>query len=578
MARPGFLRSGRGVLLAVGIIFLLVSPALAATDPPRLTMPVHATKADLNPARMYPAPYMAADKSNPKVAMGATVDLSTRRCTAVFTTDGGQTWSLSQGSPAPNDYPHCVWSNFANQAAMGRNGRGYVSITGWDDRDGGARFGNQSLIVSSTDDLGKNWRPTIVTPARGKEGEAVEQHRPIGLAVDAKNGGEDIVYATWNKTMPNRLAPNQEPSRPMVAVSTNAGRTFGEPVDLSKGVWTDAFRQQAFSSGTTTTVAPTASTTTTTTPPAGSRLSQPNQEANFGGSNPRLTLDDKGNVYVAWRSAQSNVPNTQPVAPTTFVSVSRDRGQTWTTNSVTSYTAVGNPASIAWTKAGGANGTLVMLYGRGSTPASGQGNDVMMQRSTDQGKTWTEAKNITDDEPSQMVIQLDSALAAAPNGRLDAVWYDTRSDPGIRGNDVYYTYSTDGGESWAPNLRVTDRTINRTYGVWGQNYDLSPPVGVASTNELTIIGWDDSRNTEPGLRVGFEPGFGVQDVYTSTVQHAVVGAGGASKATKIVIAGLLGLAAVAVVLLAAAMVMRRGQPAPGKKVRAKKEKAPAQIG
>lgn len=566
MARPGYLRSARKLLLAAAIGLVLSAPAFAATDPLRVTKNANATAADLSPGRQYASPYLSADPSNPKVVVGATVDLTTRRCSAIFTTDGGVTWKQGQGSPAPNDYPYCVWSNFANQSAMGRNGRAYVAITGWDDRDGGPRTGNMSMIVSSTDNLGKDWRPTIVQQVRGKEGENVEQQRPSSLAVDAKNGSDDIVYVAFNRTLPNKVAPNAEPSRPYFAVSTDGGKTFGAPIDLSKGVWDDALRQKTFSSATTTTAAPTATTTTTTIAAAGSRAATPNQEANFGGSNPRIALDDKGAIYVAWRSSTSNVPSSQPTAPATFISMSKDKGKTWTTNSVVDYTT-GSPSRIAWTKEGGPNGTLVMIFGRNLTPTVSSGGDVLIQRSTDQGKTWTEPQNITDDDPAQLFIQVNPTLTAAPNGRLDAAFYDTRSDPGIRGNDVYYTYSDDGGKTWAKNVRISDQTINRNYGVWGFNYDVTPPIGMTSTNELAVFAWDDTRNSDAGLRKGIEPGAGVQDIYAATVQHDVVG-GGSSKATKVILAGLIGLAGVAIVLLTAAFVMRRGSPRPEKKAKA----------
>jgi len=189
-------------------------------------------------------------------------------------------------------------------------------------------------------------------------------------------------------------------------------------------------------------------------------------------------------------------------------------------------------------------------------------------QTTDGGRTWTEPKILSDDDPKDMYVSVIPMISVAPNGRIDVAFWDTRSDPGIRGNDVYYTYSTDGGENWAKNVRVTDQTINRNYGVWGFNYDVTPPIGVASTNQLAVFAWDDTRNSDAGLRKGIEPGAGVQDIYAATVQHEVVG-GGSSKTTKVIIAGLIGLAGVAIVLLTAALVMRRGSSGPEKKAKAK---------
>jgi hypothetical protein len=43
----------------------------------------------------------------------------------------------------------------------------------------------------------------------------------------------------------------------------------------------------------------------------------------------------------------------------------------------------------------------------------------------------------------------------APNGRLDAVWNDTRDDPGGFDSVLTYAYSEDGGVTWSLNVALT---------------------------------------------------------------------------------------------------------------------------
>ncbi len=182
--------------------------------------------------------------------------------------------------------------------------------------------------------------------------------------------------------------------------------------------------------------------------------------------------------------------------------------------------------------------------------------DVVHKMSTDGGKTWSEPKAINDDDPKQQYAQVIPMISVAPNGRVDVAWWDTRSDPGIRGNDVYYAYSNDDGKTWSKNVRISDRTIDRKFGVWGNNFDMSSPPGIASTNAYAIFGWDDTRASDPTAPSSAGLGAGIQDIYTSAVQFEVVG-GGTSSTVKVVLAAVVGLLVVGLILLAVGLSQRR---------------------
>ena len=47
------------------------------------------------------------------------------------------------------------------------------------------------------------------------------------------------------------------------------------------------------------------------------------------------------------------------------------------------------------------------------------------------------------------------ALAVAPNGRLDAVWLDTRNAANNTDSQLFYSYSTDAGVTWSANVAVS---------------------------------------------------------------------------------------------------------------------------
>jgi len=220
----------------------------------------------------------------------------------------------------------------------------------------------------------------------------------------------------------------------------------------------------------------------------------------------------------------------------------------------------------AWTPGGGPNGTLHMVWEWRHPGELNAYADVGYVRSTDGGATWSKPRSIADDDPKNLAGKFIPMLSVAPNGRLDAAWWDTRDDPGIRSNDVYYAYSENDGETWSKNIRVSEQTIDRRYGVYGNNFDQNSPPALASTNQFAFLGWDDTRFStgEEGQIVLESPissqgiGGGVQDIFVSAVQFEKIGAN-TSKTAQIVLAGVVGLLAVGLILLAAGLIGRKGK-------------------
>jgi hypothetical protein len=529
--------------------------ATASSTPFELTKPVQATKEDLDPVRTYSGPFVLADPENPSHVVASFVDLRTRRCGLLRSLDAGQTWKRLDASPALDSYPFCLSTNsniFHGPLAFGRGGALYYGLAGWDLQDrldgGGADY---SIMLARSTDLGDTWQTPLVRNARGKSGDDAENNRPIGnIAVDGTSASADIVYVSWQFST-FIVPPNANPTKPAVAVSTDAGHTFGDPVDVAAPWWAaEANRTAAMASAPPTTLAP---GVTTTTALPGSRASQPNQAANFGGRNVSVTVDEKGTAYALWSNTSINFSP----APLTgqFVSRSTDHGKTWTAAQAAPFdTKTGSVGRIAWSPGGGPQGTLhIVSNGTERNPLV---SDVDYRRSTDGGKTWNTVKQLNDDDPAQYYGAFIPMIGVAPDGRVDVAWWDTRSDPGIRGNDVYYTYSNDAGSTWSKNIRITDQTVDRKLGVWGNNFDMSSPPGVASTNDFALFGWDDTRNSDVSSPASAGFGGGLQDVYTAEEQFQAIG-GGTSKAARIALAAAIGLLAVGAILGIATLATRR---------------------
>src|SRR5947209_2960785 len=94
--------------------------------------------------------------------------------------------------------------------------------------------------------------------------------------------------------------------------------------------------------------------------------------------------------------------------------------------------------------------------------------DVMFVRSTDGGLTFSAPHKVNDDPVNPSKWHWFGTFSVAPNGRLDAVWYDTRNAANNTDSQLFYSWSTDGGVTWAPNVQVSN-TFNPFEGYPNQS-------------------------------------------------------------------------------------------------------------
>jgi len=98
---------------------------------------------------------------------------------------------------------------------------------------------------------------------------------------------------------------------------------------------------------------------------------------------------------------------------------------------------------------------ILASFGSGdSRPPS----EVLFSRSEDEGRTWSEPIRVNDDPADNLAWQWFAMMSVAPNGRIDAVWNDTRANldtPDHRLSELYYAYSMDAGRTWSTNVPVS---------------------------------------------------------------------------------------------------------------------------
>jgi len=127
--------------------------------------------------------------------------------------------------------------------------------------------------------------------------------------------------------------------------------------------------------------------------------------------------------------------------------------------------------------------------------------DVFVRHSTDGGRTWAGAVRANDDPLHDGRHQYLPRLSVAPDGRLDLIFYDRRNNVENRGNDVYYTYSRDGGVTFAPNLRLThldsDSTIGPEYTAASAKgmFEFGSRLALVSGPSRVTAAWTDTRYT-----------------------------------------------------------------------------------
>lgn len=131
--------------------------------------------------------------------------------------------------------------------------------------------------------------------------------------------------------------------------------------------------------------------------------------------------------------------------------------------------------------------------------------DVFMARSGGAGRAWSAPLRLNDDAVHNRRDQYLPRLSLASNGRLDAIFYDRRADRGDRHNDVSYTFSSDGGRHFSPNVKLTseasDSQIGQRYLVRSASglVEFGSRIALLSRPGAALAVWTDTRNTSPGL-------------------------------------------------------------------------------
>jgi hypothetical protein len=156
-----------------------------------------------------------------------------------------------------------------------------------------------------------------------------------------------------------------------------------------------------------------------------------------------------GEIYVAWAGPNGLVFNK-----------SMDEGETWLENEVQIdsmphgwsldipgiYRSNGMPITVCDLSGGENHGVIYVAW---ADQRNGFDNaDVWLSKSNDQGSSWTAPSRVNQDNTSTQQF-FPWMTVDQTNGNLFFVYHDRRNHPATDSTDVFMTYSTDGGETFA---------------------------------------------------------------------------------------------------------------------------------
>lgn len=451
------------MVVALGLAFALPTMALGASGPKvKIGQNLPVTAMDRRTDNAHNSPMIAADPNEPRfVALAGRLDSPDFSCSLHLSGDGGRYWVPAQ--PVPQ-LPAGAEKCYAPELGFDRKGTLYYLFVGLHGT-GNSPMG--AFLVTSSDRGRTFSRPRpILGPARA---QIVGPHDyMVRMAVDPARGEQGRIHLAWlHAVAPPGTGALPGQGNPILAShSDDGGRTFSEPVQVS-----DPKRRRVVA--------------------------------------PALAIGEDDAVHLAYYDLEDDALDYQGLEGPTWegtwslvVATSHDGGRQFG-RGVVAEDGVVPPGRVMLIftmppPALASHGRHVYL----AWPDARHGDpDIFLRRSTDGARSWERPLRLNDDRIGTGAHQSLVRLSAAPNGRLDAVFYDRRDDPDNTLSQVYYTFSTNSGERFSSNVKITSRP---SFSGTGRTYESIPSarglvefgsrLGLLSRPSGAVAAWTDTRN------------------------------------------------------------------------------------
>jgi hypothetical protein len=371
----------------------------------------------------------------------------------------------------------------------------------------GATTGWAGETILSSPASGDGWEPAIAADPSAPYVYAawmqyIGNKVQIWIRISSDNG------ATWSTA--KQLAPSQQGqydislvttssgavyasymqgNHIMFTKSTDHGSTFSTPLQVSGGTWADKPWIAASASGTDVYITWTTrgNLYAVNSHTSGASFSTPLQvtnESNIYYYSNGGTVLPNGTAMMVGSEYPENGNNTKNTGPVPIVVFSTSNGGTsWTRTVVdTLNTGATFATSSVTTVASDANGVAVLVYS-GSTAVGANGH-VYVRRSTNSGASWGARTELTTSAGGADATSV--AAAGKGNGLFTVTWMDARGG----GWNVWQRGSTDGGQTWSADAKVSDATTGAAYKTaagFGLPYGDYDMVALNSANKTVAV-------------------------------------------------------------------------------------------
>jgi hypothetical protein len=215
-----------------------------------------------------------------------------------------------------------------------------------------------------------------------------------------------------------------------------------------------------------------------------------------------LDVDSVGNLFIGgvnlttgqiWCVRSTNAKN-GGVIPTFDQSTAVNLGGTIGPSNVINPEGLVGQVFLAVDRSGTITNNNVYMLASVQPTGFSTGSDVMFVRSTNGGQTFSAPRRINDDPINHAKWHWFGTLSVAPNGRIDAVWLDTRNAANNTNSQLFYSYSFDGGNTWSLNVAVSN-LFNPFLGYPNQD-KLGDYITVVSDNAGANVAYAATFNAE----------------------------------------------------------------------------------